>query len=231
MTLKDSIITILNYNQFTVCIPTQTRTYTLDPCTSNSPTMIKIPFTDCEYVNGQSNAFRNGLLFPQLENPKEFYEALRIYDWENILTNEKIEDLLINPTIEGLQIILNIREDSLFERVRMVLVGLKTSNNFNLSTKVVELVEKRHDELKHNIFTTQYVLQASHIKNDAVIESESTKQLKQQNENLQKQMKDMQEMMAKMLEMQNKSNETVNDIESDCETPVVKKSAGRPKTK
>ena len=230
MTIKDSVITILNYNNFTVCMPTQTRTYVLDPCIDGIPTMATITFSDAEYINGQSNAFRTGLIFPKLDNPKEFYEELRIFDWENILTNDKIKNILTNPTIEGLQTILNIREDSLFERVRMVLVGLKNSNNFNLSTKVVDLVDKRYDEIKHNILTTNYVLQSSHIKNDEYIESEATKQLKEQNEVLQKQMKDMQEMMSKMMEMQNK-NTTEVEIEKSEEETVPKKSAGRPKTK
>lgn len=223
MSIKDSVITILNYNNMIICVPTQGRTYVLEPCLDNVPTMINLPFSDIEYINSQSNAFRIGTLFPKLDNPKEFYESLRIYDWENILTNEKIESILINPTIEGLQKLLDIKEDALFERVRMVLIKLKNSNNFNLSTKVVDLVNKRYDEIKHNILKTQYVLQESHIKNNDVIESEKTKQLQEQNDKLQSQLNKMQEMLDKMLEMQNKAEEK---FEVDN---LAKKSAGRPK--
>jgi len=79
MSIRDKAITLQNYNPFTVFIPTQTgRTFKLEPCVEDIPTLVTVQFSDCEYVNGQSSAFRTGLLIPKLneEENKEFYEAL-----------------------------------------------------------------------------------------------------------------------------------------------------------
>ena len=225
MSIRDKAITLQNYNPFTVFIPTQTgRTFKLEPCVEDIPTLVTIQFSDCEYVNGQSSAFRTGLLIPKLneEENKEFYEALNIYNYTDILTNSKIEKILKSPTIEGLTKILEIEDDSLFERVRTILIKLKNLNGFNISMKVIDLVDKRYAELKRGIRKTNYVIQDSHINNE-IIGSETLEQLKEQkskNEQLERELNELKANMAKLMQSQLNSTETeVNE----------KKSAGRPK--
>lgn len=225
MSIRDKTITLQNYNPFTVFIPTQFgRTFKLDPCIDNIPTLVTIQFNDCEYVNGQSSAFRTGLLIPKLneEEKKEFYETLNIYNYEDILTNDKIEKILKTPTIEGLTKILEIEDNSLFERVRTILIKLKNLNGFNISMKVIDLVDKRYAELKRGIRKTNYIIQDSHINNE-IIGSETLEQLKEQkakNEQLERELNELKANMAKLMQSQINSTETeVNE----------KKSAGRPK--
>lgn len=225
MSIRDKAIILQNYNPFTVFIPTQTgRTFKLEPCVEDIPTLVTIQFSDCEYVNGQSSAFRTGLLIPKLneEENKEFYEALNIYNYTDILTNSKIEKILKSPTIEGLTKILEIEDDSLFERVRTILIKLKNLNGFNISMKVIDLVDKRYAELKRGIRKTNYVIQDSHINNE-IIGSETLEQLKEQkskNEQLERELNELKANMAKLMQSQLNSTETeVNE----------KKSAGRPK--
>lgn len=225
MSIKDEAITLQNYNAFTIYIPIQNgRTLKLDPCVDGIPTLVTMQFGDCEYVNGQSSAFRTGLIIPKLEDKKGFYEALNIYDWEDILTNEKIEKILKSPTIEGLNKILKIEDDSLFERVRMILIRLKNLNGFSISTKVIELVNTRYLELKSGIKKTNYVIQESHI-NSEVINSEAIEQLKAQkakNELLEKQINELQATMAKFMQSQVETQVNKTDVSE-------KKTAGRPK--
>ena len=228
MSIRDKAITLQNYNPFTVFIPTQTgRTFKLEPCVEDIPTLVTIQFNDCEYVNGQSSAFRTGLLIPKLneEENKEFYEALNIYSYKDILTNSKIEKILKTPTIEGLTKILEIEDDSLFERVRTILIKLKNLNGFNISMKVIDLVDKRYAELKRGIRKTNYVIQESHLNND-IISSETVEQLKEQkakNEQLEKELNEIKANMAKFMQSQKTSVE-------DNKTEVnEKKTAGRPK--
>ena len=229
MSIKDKAITLQNYNPFTVFIPTQLgRTFKLDPCIDNIPTLVTVQFNDCEYVNGQSSAFRTGLLIPKLNNEenKEFYEALNIYNYEDILTNDKIEKILKTPTIEGLTKILEIEDDSLFERVRTILIKLKNLNGFNISMKVIDLVDKRYAELKRGIRKTNYVIQESHINNE-IIGSETLEQLKEQkakNEQLERELNELKANMAKFMQSQKTS------VENNESEVLEKKSAGRPKT-
>lgn len=228
MSIRDKAITLQNYNPFTVFIPTQLgRTFKLDPCIDNIPTLVTVQFNDCEYVNGQSSAFRTGLLIPKLnkEENKEFYEALNIYNFEDILTNDKIEKILKTPTIEGLNKILEIEDDSLFERVRTILIKLKNLNGFSISTKVIDLVNIRYSELKKGKRKTEYVIQESHINND-IIKSETLEQLKEQkskNEQLERELNELKANMAKFMKSQKTS------VDDDKTEVVEKKTAGRQK--
>ena len=228
MSIRDKAITLQNYNPFTVFIPTQTgRTFKLEPCVEDIPTLVTIQFNDCEYVNGQSSAFRTGLLIPKLneEENKEFYEALNIYNYKDILTNSKIEKILKTPTIESLTKILEIEDDFLFERVRIILIKLKNLNGFNISTKVIDLVNMRYSELKRGKKKTEYVIQESHLNND-IISSETVEQLKEQkakNEQLEKELNEIKANMAKFMQSQKTS------VDDDKTEVVEKKTAGRPK--
>lgn len=228
MSIRDKAITLQNYNPFTVFIPTQLgRTFKLDPCIDNIPTLVTVQFNDCEYVNGQSSAFRTGLLIPKLneEENKEFYEALNIYNYKDILTNDKIEKILKSPTIEGLNKILEIEDDSLFERVRTILIKLKNLNGFSISTKVIDLVNIRYSELKKGKRKTEYVIQESHINND-IIKSETIEQLKEQkakNEQLERELNELKANMAKFIQSQKTS------VDDDKTEVVEKKPVGRTK--
>jgi len=223
MAFKENV-TVLNYNEHYVFIPTETRTYTLTPAQDDIPSQVTMPFTDIEYVNGQSNAFRTGMLVFKHDNPKEIYEALNIYDYKDILSNKDIENILLNPTIEGLQKILDIYEESAFDRVRAVFVGLKNSNGYDLSQRVIRIIDKRSEEMKQKTYKSEIILQAKDASENS-IESENVSALKLQNESMQKQLIEMQEMMAKLLSNQTNSNNIENEnTENDTET----KKLGRP---
>ena len=222
----DNKITVLNYNEFYVISPASTRTYTFEPADEGVPTLDTLPFSDIEFINSHSNAFRTGLLFFKEDQQEEIYKELKIFDWKDILTNQQIEDILLNPTIEGLQKIINITDDTTFERVRGILVKIKNSNSYDLSNRVINVIEARHKEIQRRIMKTQIVLQARDVKTNN-IGSEEVDSLKTQ-------LAEMQAMMAQMMANQNSQvNTTVeNKIENKVEeeTPA-KKSAGRPSTK
>ena len=222
----DNKITVLNYNEFYVISPASTRTYTFEPADEGIPTLDTLPFSDIEFINSHSNAFRTGLLFFKEDHQEEVYKELKIFDWKDILTNQQIEDILLNPTIEGLQKIINITDDTTFERVRGILVKIKNSNSYDLSNRVINVIEARHKEIQRRIMKTQIVLQARDVKTNN-IGSEEVDSLKTQ-------LAEMQAMMAQMMANQNSQvNTTVeNKIENKVEeeTPA-KKSAGKKKKK
>ena len=151
---------------------------------------------------------------------------MKIFDWKDILTNKEIEDILLNPTLEGLQKLINISDDSTFERVRGILVKIKNSNSYDLSNRVINVIEARHKELQRRIAKTQIVLQPRDV-SSSKIENEEVKDLKTQ-------LAEMQKMMAQMMANQNAQvNTTAEDkVENkvEVETPV-NKPAGRPSTK
>jgi len=222
----DNKITVLNYNEFYVISPASTRTYTFEPADEGVPTLDTLPFSDIEFINSHSNAFRTGLLFFKEDQQEYVYKELKIFDWKDILTNKKIEDILLNPTIEGLQKIINITDDTTFERVRGILVKIKNSNSYDLSNRVINVIEARHKELQRRIAKTQIVLQPRDV-SSSKIENEEVKDLKTQ-------LAEMQAMMAQMMANQNAQVSTpVEDkVENKVEKELpAKKPAGRPSTK
>lgn len=223
MSLKDNKVTLLNYNPFIVSVPTETRTYMLDPCYDyNVPTLVNVSFLDVEYVNSRSNAFRTGLLFFKSEQQEELYKELSIFDWKNIITNKEIENVLMNPSMEGLQRILDIKDEVTFERVYCILVHLENSN-VDLSNRVIKVIDARQKEFKRGKIKTEIVLQERVTKSVNV--TDDVDSLKKQNETMAKQLENMQTMMAELV-----AKQSVTNVESKIEVAEDKsvKKAGRP---
>lgn len=215
-------VTLLNENENYVFVVSENRTYTLTPAIDGVPSQVTIPFSEAEYINGQCNAFRTGMLLFR-DNPEKIYEALHIYDYANILKNGDIENILLHPTIEGLQRILDIKDQSTFDRVRAIFVSLKNSNSADLSNRVIKIIDARNDEIRRRQYSTDIILQPRDASNSAPIESENMKKLREQNESMQTQLEEMKSMMAAFMINQNKV-----DSDKENEDTSEKKAAGRP---
>ena len=149
-------ISVLNYNSFAVVISTKTEGFLVPAMTNGVPSSIPLSYQEIEYINTSSNAFKTGTLRFEVDIEEEMYKSLRIVNWKDILTNKQIEDMLINPTMEGLQRIVDIQDVNYFERIRGIFVGLKNSNEYDISTreKVINTDTKncRTDKRIHLLF-------------------------------------------------------------------------------
>lgn len=221
MALKDNKITLLNYNPFTVIIPSETRTYVLDPCYDyNIPKLINVSHSDVEYMNSHSDVFRNGTVFFEKDKQEEIYKDLSIFDWKDILTNQAIENILLSPTLDGLQRLIDVKDDPTFNRIYSILVHLKNSNRYDLSSRVIKVIEARRKELHRGIYTTQIVLQERTIKPNSTSDDVNA---------LKKQIANMQKMMSEMLAKQDNSTEkTSDDVTDKYSVKKPAKRAGRP---
>jgi hypothetical protein len=218
-------IPVYNYNPFHLSIVTNIKTHALEPCREESPTMDFLTFDEIEFVNAQSDAIKTGLVRFGKDLEKDIYEALFINGWENILTNENIKKYLLSPDKDGLQIILDIKDEMTFERVRATLINLVNSGEYDVSNRVMNLIQLRYGEFKKNIRNTKLALKekgtASEPNSSAEVEI-----LKEKNKSLEDQMAQLQEMMKQMMSMQGAKVESKNNIASD-----EPKKAGRPSTK
>jgi hypothetical protein len=218
-------IPVYNYNPFHLSIVTNIKTHALEPCREDSPTMDFLTFDEIDYVNAQSDAIKTGLVRFNKDLEKDIYEALNIKDWEQILTNENIKKYLLSPDKDGLQIILDIKDEMTFERVRATLINLVNSGEYDVSNRVMNLIQLRYGEFKKNIRNTKLTLKEKGTTTEANSSAE-VDALKEQNKSLQDQMAQLQEMMKQMMSMQNIKAEPKEDKSS--EQP---KKAGRPSTK
>lgn len=220
MSIKENVsIPVLNYNESNVCIPTNISTHILPPAVDGVPSVDYLSFAEINYVNGISDCFRTGMVRFDDNDKEEVYSALNIANWENILTNDEIRDILLNPTIDGLQRIIDVTNRSIFDRIRTIFVSLKENTDNDISNRVIKIMETREQEFKRGVYKTQIVLKPKDIPEKSVSNDEINA-IKEQNAMLMEQLAEMQKMIASL---KNDKTETSN-------TETIKK-AGRPSTK
>ena len=229
---SEKLISVYNYNENVVVVTTRDGGLTFDPAEDDVPNAIPLNINEIEYINSTSVAFKSGLLrFPE-DMQEEIYDRLRITNWQDILTNDEIKDILTNPTKEGLQRLVDIKSHAIFSRVRGIFTQLKNEELHDLSTRVEKIIKVRYKELQNKQYKTNIQLTSK----DAEVQVAPTKKV----EELEAQLAEMREMMAQMLQVQSKqvaqisTTEVVNEVptpDADAtEKEEIKplKSAGRP---
>lgn len=220
MSIKENVsIPVLNYNESNVCIPTNISTHILPPAVDGVPSVDYLSFAEINYVNGISDCFRTGMVRFDDNDKEEVYSALNIANWENILTNDEIRDILLNPTIDGLQRIIDVTNRSIFDRIRTIFVSLKENTDNDISNRVIKIMETREQEFKRGVYKTQIVLKPKDIPEKSVSNDEINA-IKEQNAMLMEQLAEMQKMIASLK----------NDKSEAPNTETIKK-VGRPSTK
>nr|DAZ32554.1 MAG TPA: protein of unknown function (DUF5320) [Caudoviricetes sp.] len=219
MSIKENVsIPIFNYNESNICIPTNVSTHILPPAIDGVPSVDYLSFAEINYVNGISDCFRTGLVRFDDNDKEEIYRTLNIANWENILTNNEIKEILLNPTIEGLQKIIDITNVSIFDRVKTIFVSLKENTDNDISNRVIKIMETREQEFKRGIYKSQIVLKPKDVP-EKTVSNDEINAIKEQNTMLMEQLAEMQKMIASL---------KTNKVETDV--PEIKK-AGRPSTK
>ena len=221
MSIKENVsIAVLNYNESNICIPTNISTHILPPAVDGVPSVDYLSFAEINYVNGISDCFRTGLVQFEDKDKEEIYSALHFSDWKNIITNAEIKDILLNPTIEGLQKIIGVTNKSVFDRIRTIFVGLKENPDNDISNRVIKIMEPRENEFKRGIYKSQIILKPKDASEKAISKDEIDA-IKEQNAMLMNQLADMQKMLASMQK------------ENTDEKPVAEtaKKVGRPSAK
>lgn len=227
--IKDmKTINLLNYNENVVVVSTKHDSYAIEPAIdSETPTILPLNLEEILYINGNSAAFKSGILrFPE-DIEKEMYEDyLRIPNWRDLLTIKEMEDIILRPTMEKLVKLVGIKDVGTFDRLRGVFTRLKNTTNSDISMRVERIINARSDELRRGIRNTEIVIKPKDTA--SVIQNEEVDALKEQNIALQEQMTQMRELMEKMLASQSSNTAPVSDGDNEAKEEPVKK-PGRPK--
>lgn len=218
-------INVLNYNENKVSVMVSpTESFTFEPSIDGEiPSVIPMTFEQIRYANNY-NTFRGGFLFFEESREKEIYEELGINNWEGILNNKEIREILLNPSFEGLKKIVDIKDSAVFERVRAAFHKLKSEGTNDVSVRVQQIINTRYKELQNKKVNTSIILEKKDIVQSAP--NKEVESLKAENKVMQEQLANMQAMMEKLLATQSAKTET-NETKKEPTTP--KKSPGRPK--
>ena len=188
--------------------------------------MQNIPISELQYICSNTDVIVTGWLTFDEDEKDEIYTALRLPNWREILTNEDISNILTNPTMEGLQRIIDISNLTYFDRVRIVMFRL-LKDGVDISSKVKNVVDRRYEELQKRQRVSSIILNPRI--GEKKVSNEQVQELSEQNAKLQEQLDEMKKMMAQFMSAQNIST-TEKESEKVTEE-VTKKKAGRPPKK
>ena len=220
-------ITVLNYNENEGFVDSSKEHYKFNASRDGiTPTMQNIPISELQYICSNTDVIVTGWLTFDDDEKDEIYTALRLPNWREILTNEDISNILTNPTMEGLQRIIDISNLTYFDRVRIVMFRL-LNDGVDISSKVKNVVDRRYEELQKRQRVSSIILNPRIGEKKA--SNEQVQELSEQNAKLQEQLDEMKKMMAQFMSAQNIST-TEKESEKVTEE-VTKKKAGRPPKK
>lgn len=185
---------VLNYGHSPIGISTRHENYLIPGAEGDVPASLPLTIDEIQVINSNSPVFKVGMLRFEEKDEKDIYEELRIPNWQDILTDKAIEDILLNPDAESLQKLISIESEPYYERIRGVYMGLKSSGAA-ISLNVSNAIEARREELLRHKHTTDIRVTANPNGQSKAASSEEVDDLKRQ-------LAEMQEMMAKMMESQ-----------------------------
>lgn len=225
---KTEDINVLNYNENDVFVNGSKEHYKFKASKNGKvPTVVPIPFNELQYIASNTNIITTGWLTFDNDIKEEIFTELRISDWKDILSNEDIKNILIHPTMEGLQKIIDIENQSYFDRVRIAMFKLM-GEGVDITTKVSRIVNQRYDELQKRQRKSSIVL----TKKDTTVSVDTVRELSEQNASLQNQLDEMKKMMEQMIAMQTASHiETKTENKEESVKEESPKKAGRPPKK
>lgn len=201
MNINDStLIDVLNYRTNYVYARGSAKNWEFPPAISDSrPSKTPVPFAEIRYISSQTNGFYDGVLFFSPEIQETVYKILGITDWENILTLEKIKDIILHPTISGLQRLIDIEKPAQFDTVREVLFKLK-SDDYDVSSKVDKVISERYYELSNKIRKSNIKLTPK----DADTRK-GYNELKEENKSMRQELDELKKAMAELMSSQKNS--------------------------
>ena len=185
-------IRVYNECPFQVNLVGQRREYIFPPCMDGEPTMNFVDFDEIEYAHSRWNSFKIGLLTFNEEDREEMYEALGIKNWkETVWFDKDIKDIILNPTLEKMQRVIDIKEMVTLERVRGMMVRFVNEKR-DVSQNVINVINARFKELNSGNISSKIVIRQSDVERSPSISSEEVDELKRQ-------LKEMKQLMSQIV--------------------------------
>lgn len=218
---KSRLYMVINYGKSPVGVASRSGSMMIAAADKDgTPSEQPLSLDEIVEINSMCGAFKLGLLRFEKEFEEEIYELLRIHNWRDIMTDEEIEETLLNPSLESLQKIIDIRDPLYFERVRGIYTGLK-SVAADVPGKVDMVINERTREFAKKITTSAIQLVP---KNNGNAEVDALKE----------QMAQMQEQMAAIMADKKQTFASVyitTDKEEPAPEPVTTVAASEPAPK
>ena len=180
-----------------------------------------IDFDEIEYAHSRNKVFNIGLLIFAEEDREGMYDALGIRDWrDKVWFNKDIEDIIMHPTLDKMQRVIDVKDGITFERIRGMVVRFVNEKR-DVSQNVINIVNARYQELNSSVMTSKIVIRPADVE---------TKVSADEVADLKRQLAEMQEMMSKMNVNTAPKAEKVDKMGNAEETAPVVRRTGRKAT-
>ena len=233
---KNKTYLVLNYGGSPVAVSTRHESCIIPGGTNEQPSSMPFSLDEIIQINSNSPVFKMGLLWFEKEFEKDIYEECRIRNWQDILSNEEIEDTIIHPTLAKLEKLLSIENEQYFERCYGIYIGLKNAS-YAITQNVENIMLARRKELRNRKYKTGILLTK---KETNALSEEAFKETQEQNKKLSQKVEELTAMVAQLLAAKQdsvsaKAEAEVSNVAIEVETtpdikPEPKKATrGRPK--
>lgn len=147
----DTPVKVFNHSISSINLPGQFREYFLDS-SRGVPTVLTMPFSDVEYINSRTPVFRNGRVQFAENERDDIYHALYLDNWKDtVLFDEEIERIIRDGDMDAAQKFIDITDVAEIHRVRSHMVALSNDPNVDVSNRMIDVIDKRYDEINHGI--------------------------------------------------------------------------------
>ena len=202
--MNNNKIKIENHNPFNLCVRSNLRDYVLSPISEDgTPTIEYLTLEEILWIDGNTNAIRTGLITINDKDREAVFKEMKFEDGDKILTNADVENILTNPSVDGLNRIISITDSSVFDRIYSVFVGLKEGGSVDISNRVINLINERYKEFKRGQNVSHISIERKDT--EMPISQDKAKELEAQNESLKDEISELKEMMKQL--MANQSQE------------------------
>lgn len=161
-TIETPTYPLYNYSTSKIIVALRDGSVVVEGGTRDQPGVYPFTLMELQQIASSSSVIQVGYLRPAKEDAKFIYETLRIRNWEDILTEEDIEQMVLHPTVEGLTKLISIKDAFYYERVYGIFIGLKNVNA-PIADNVSRLLKGRYKELQKGKINTDYVIKEKDI--------------------------------------------------------------------
>lgn len=161
-TIETPTYPLYNYSTSKIIVALRDGSVVVEGGTRDQPGVYPFTLMELQQIASSSSVIQVGYLRPAKEDAKFIYETLRIRNWEDILTEEDIEQMVLHPTVEGLTKLISIKDAFYYERVYGIFIGLKNVNA-PIADNVSRLLKGRYKELQKGKINTDYVIKERDI--------------------------------------------------------------------
>ena len=171
---NNKVVKVFNRNTFAVFAKGINRGYKFEAAQGGRAASIPLAWEDIEYINDNTELFREGYLSFSDTESAELHKELGNFNIEKTAyTPERIRDAILNPTYDKMKAIIDITSMGMIERFRGDLIYLRESGDQPVSSNVERIIEERYREIYNGKYRSAINLKQNGNNSDNAVDAKT----------------------------------------------------------